>query len=88
MTDNSGLRVTAEEMTAQIKDTRYLRDGTMTIAIIELYNGFKAVGSSACIDPAMFDAQLGMDIAYRDAFGKLWPMFGFHKMQARREGWL
>lgn len=54
---------------------------TTTVCCITLKTGFTLIGSSACVDPAEFDAQIGRDMAYRDAFQKLWSHEAYYQMQ-------
>lgn len=71
-------RVTAKGMLSRIHSVDYMRMGaTVTICMIELDNGYSVRGESACVDPANFDEEVGRNIAYDDAFRKLWPLFGF-----------
>lgn len=50
---------------------------TLTICSIVLDNGFSVRGESACVNVENFDAAIGKRLAYQNAFGKLWPFFGF-----------
>jgi hypothetical protein len=49
----------------------------LTICVLQLRNGFIVTGESACASAANFDAQLGRDIAFRNARDKLWALLGF-----------
>ena len=71
------MKVNAEDINKRITDTRYIYDGTLTLCIIELDNGFKALGESACVDPAEYNKELGETMARARAFSKLWAYFGF-----------
>lgn len=71
-------RVTKEQIESRIAKTEYLRVGeTVTICNITLDNGFSVRGESACVNPENYDQAIGERIAYDQAFGKLWPHFGF-----------
>lgn len=72
-------KVTKEGMEKRIKQTNYmvLPDSTVTICNIVLENGFSVRGESACVDPRNFDMEIGRQIAYRDAFSKLWQLEGY-----------
>ena len=72
-------KVTKEGMEARIKSTEYmvLPNSTVTICNITLENGFSVRGESACVDPRNFNMEVGRQIAYRDAFGKLWQLEGY-----------
>lgn len=56
--------------------------GTTTVCQIVLQNGFTvAIGTSACVDPANFNYELGMKYAKEDALkkaeDKLWELEGY-----------
>lgn len=56
--------------------------GTTTVCQIVLQNGFTvAIGTSACVDSANFDYQLGMKYSKEDALkkaeDKLWELEGY-----------
>lgn len=64
---------------SRIKDVSYtvLPGTTCTICNITMVNGFGVRGESACVDPKNFDAAIGRDIAYENAFQKLWQLEGY-----------
>jgi hypothetical protein len=72
-------RVTIDSMTARIADVTYTRlpGGTMTICQITIDNGFVVIGESACVNPENYNQTIGEQIAYNNAYNKLWPLFGF-----------
>lgn len=73
-------KVTKEQMEARIADTSYSFPkplGTLTICILTLDNGYFVTGESACVDPRNYDRNIGEELAYKHAFSKLWPLFGF-----------
>ncbi len=74
MNDN---RITKEQIIGEIATTRYLVDGTLTLAIVTMRNGFKQVGESACVDPANFDKDLGEKYALENAISHLWKPMGY-----------
>lgn len=51
--------------------------GLLTFCVLVLHNGFTVTGESACASPDNFDAQIGRDIAYRNAREKVWPLLGY-----------
>lgn len=51
--------------------------GLMSICILVLHNGWTIVGTSAPASPENFNATIGMDLAYKDAITKVWPLMGF-----------
>lgn len=52
-------------------------ESTMTICVLELENGFNVTGESAWVDPANYDAEVGRDIARRNAVEKVWQLEGY-----------
>ena len=52
-------------------------DTTVTICAITLKNGFTVVGDSACTDPENFDHSIGEQVAYNNAFEKIWQLEGY-----------
>lgn len=50
----------------------------LTICVLILRNGFTVTGESACASPENFDADLGRQIARKDAISKVWPLMGYH----------
>lgn len=72
-------KVTTDSIARRIERVVYQRiEGTtVTIAALTLDNGFTAIGESACADPANFDASVGEQIAYDNAFEKLWALEGY-----------
>lgn len=57
----------------------------VTLCIIILENGFKVEGLSACVDPANYDAKVGRECAYENAFEKIWQLEGYMLRQALYE---
>ncbi|CAB4161043.1 Phage protein (N4 Gp49/phage Sf6 gene 66) family [uncultured Caudovirales phage] len=55
----------------------------LTICVLTLRNGFTVTGESACVTPANFDAEIGRQIARRNAVEKVWPLLGFLLATAR-----
>jgi hypothetical protein len=72
-------RVTAESISARIvrKDFYVFPGTTTTIALITLDNGYNVVGHSACASPENFDEAVGRDLAYANAFSKIWDLEGY-----------
>jgi Phage protein (N4 Gp49/phage Sf6 gene 66) family len=70
--------VTEATIQARIIKVEYARIGLKTtVACLTLDNGYEVIGLSACVDPANFQEDIGQDLAYKDAFEKCWPLFGF-----------
>jgi len=49
----------------------------LTFCVLVLKNGFTVTGESACASPENFDAELGRDIARRNAVAKIWLLEGY-----------
>lgn len=75
----SDIKVTPEDITNCIDKIQYhVFDGTtVTVCCITMKNGFTVTGESACVDPENFNAQIGKDIAYKNAENKLWAFLGY-----------
>lgn len=50
---------------------------TLTTCILQLTNGCTLLGSSNVIDPKNYDAEIGKDIALRNAKDKIWEYEGY-----------
>jgi hypothetical protein len=50
-----------------------------TVCLLTLENGFEIVGTSACVDPAMFDSTLGKQYSLVDALNELDAHNGFYR---------
>lgn len=72
-------KVTVASIDARIDSVSYHRipNSTMTICVIRMVNGFTVTGESACVDPAAFNKKMGEEIAYDNAFEKLWALEGY-----------
>jgi len=70
-------KVRLEDMKARMKEHHYYYDGLLTICVATMVNGFKVVGTSACIDPALYDRKKGEEIAFNDVIEQLWPLEGY-----------
>ena len=77
------LKVTKEGITARIAKEEYARwgDSTMTKCVLTLENGFLVSGESACVDPTAFDEEFGRQLAYADAFRKIWDLEAYLLME-------
>jgi hypothetical protein len=71
--------VSLQDIQAKVKKTTYtvLPDTTTTICQLFMENGYVILGTSACVDPAKFNAALGEKYAYEDAINKAWPLEGY-----------
>ena len=79
------MKVTKAAIEQRIKHVRYaLHPGsTTTTAYITLDNGFEQVGTSACVDPALFSAEYGRTLAFEDAFRQLYTVMAFLLLEAQ-----
>jgi len=75
----SDWRVTEESINRRIKQVEFHRlpGTTVTLCNITLDNGYSVRGESACVDAKNYNEDIGQTLAKKDAFGKLWPLFGF-----------
>lgn len=70
-------RVTQESIEAQIEGVEYLHQGTLTICIVTMVNGWKQTGVSAPAATANFDRDVGERYAYDNAVKPLWRLEGY-----------
>lgn len=52
-------------------------NGVLTVCCLTLKNGFTVTGESACVSLDNFDAELGGQIAFRNAREKIWLLEGY-----------
>jgi hypothetical protein len=78
-----GERITDEYIQSRIKETEYVTHGLTTVCFITLDNGFKTTGESTPADPINFRKEVGETYAYKQAYQKLWPFFGFLLVEKR-----
>jgi hypothetical protein len=83
-------RLTLADIQGRIKHTEYIvvPNTTLTVCVLTLQNGFTVTGESACIDPKMFNAAIGEQIAFNNALEKIWPLEGYLLAQRRFEAGL
>lgn len=66
----------------QIKEVSYQRYGdTGTLYVLTLNNGYTVTGTSGCIDPSIFNEDVGQRVAYDNAFNKIWEILGYGEKQ-------
>ena len=73
-------RVTKEQIEAKIADVYYFQgpqEGTTTYCVIKMQNGFTFTGTSACVNPANFNREIGQKCAYEKAFDQIWSYEGY-----------
>lgn len=81
-------KVTEQEVDGFIVGATFtvLPSGRTTVCEITLANGFTVRGDSSVVSIENFDAQIGRDIAYKEARGKVWQLLGFRLAQNIHEG--
>lgn len=75
--EGGGPRILPADIEAAIKSQTFMVDGTLTICVLTLQNGFKVTGESACADPANFNQAKGEELARKAACEKIWPLLGY-----------
>jgi hypothetical protein len=63
----------------------YIYRGTLTICIVEMQNGFKVIGESACVDPQLYSKAKGEQYSFADAIDKLFMLEGYLLLEKRKE---
>lgn len=70
-------KLTTEYLNSLVDNAEYVHQGLLTICTITLKNWFQLVGTSACVSKDNYDVQIGRNIAYENAFAKLWELEGY-----------
>ena len=72
-------RVTPEHIDSVIREANYLilPGTTTTLCYLTLLNGHQVIGTSACVSPENFNAELGQKIAFSNAREKIWELEGY-----------
>ena len=79
-------KLTKEFLESEIKDVEYNRlGGTITHCTIHTKSGFTFTGESACVNPNNVDPKIGEQVAYDNAFEKMWLPYGFWLHKAMLE---
>lgn len=55
----------------------------LTFCVLVLKNGIKIVGTSACVNPEIFDRDKGREYAKKEAIEQCWPLLGFRLADLR-----
>lgn len=78
-TDELPSKVQIEFLEAQINKVKFrnFKNTSMTHCTITLNNTFEVTGESNCVSALNFDKEIGEVIAYKNAFAKLWELYGF-----------
>jgi hypothetical protein len=71
-------KCTEEQILATIAEELDYKLGVKTTCVVlRLKNGFEVVGTSACVDPAEYDHDVGKQMARRRALDKVWELEGY-----------
>ena len=74
--------LTPDFLKSQIDTVTFNRFGETGIqCVLTLRNGYAVTGESGCIDPTIFNQEIGEEIAYKNAFDKLWAILGYNEKQ-------
>jgi hypothetical protein len=73
----SPTKLTLERIGQLIAEKDFLTHKTLTVCVLTLTNGAMVTGESNVIDPANYDPDIGREMAYKDAFGKIWQLEGY-----------
>lgn len=67
-------RLVAADIEDAVIDEQYhhFTDTTMTVCCLTLRNGFHVTGTSACVHPADFNAEIGRKYAREEAVKQAW----------------
>lgn len=78
-------KVTIEYIESCIKDCKYhhFEGTTTTVCLLTLDNGYTIVGKSACVDPSIFNVDIGRKWAKDDAINQCWAYLGFRLCDSR-----
>ena len=49
----------------------------LTFCVLQLRNGYTVTGESACASPENFNAEIGRQVARKNAVEKIWPLMGY-----------
>lgn len=73
------IKITPEKVEAEICAEQYEFPvgTTLTICVLTLQNGYTVTGEAACVDPLMFDEEIGKKVARAKAVEKIWSLLAF-----------
>lgn len=70
--------VTIEQVESRIvKEYDYKLGEKTTVVLLKLDSGFEVVGISACVDPAMYNHEIGKQYARMRAIDKVYELEGY-----------
>ena len=77
--DRPGYRLGRDQVLSLIKAAtlQSISDTTAVVCVLVCHSGHVEVGISACIDPAIYDEEIGRTMAFNDAFDKLYQKEGY-----------
>ena len=81
----SNIRITEEKIKRMMRNaeqTVYTAFGKCTIVAMKFENGFILTASSACVDPANYDINLGAKYAREQIEHQLWQLEGYALQKA------
>lgn len=78
----TGFRITLADLRARVQSVEYVERGVLTVALMQLDNGFWLVGKAAPVDPGNYSAEHGRQLAYDDALRQAWPLLAFAHLEA------
>ena len=72
-------KLTKEFLEQQIANVEYttLIPNKLVHCTITVINGYTFTGEASVIDPSRFDLNIGKQVAYENAFNKMWSVFGY-----------
>ena len=69
---------TIEQIEDAIAKEEVIKLGVKTTCVIlTLKNGFEVIGTSACVDPATYNEEVGKEFARKRALDKVWELEGY-----------
>lgn len=70
--------LTIEQIESQIEsETAYTLGAKTTAVVLTLKSGFEVVGTSACVNAAEYDLEIGKKFARQRAMDKVWELEGY-----------
>lgn len=71
-------KLTEADIEAMVEKEEAMTLGTKTTAVVlTLKNGFEVVGTSACVNPADYNLEVGRVFARQRAIDKVWELEGY-----------
>ena len=74
---NSVTKYTIDDIVARSEFVTATIFNKCTVVAMKLPNGFVLVESSACVDPANYDAKMGEEICKTKLINKVWELEGY-----------